>query len=263
MKFWESFKVADKTCYCARLGPLQIWLLRDRHELKLFDSRLSEEEIINQEWENISIPLEICEKPDTENWNRWILSPEDAAIKFTPIMPDRPIVVRPLSSIQILPGNKTMFYVSIPVWIRISTDKDQVLTEIPAVNLSNTWFGEPLTGELCYAIKSKAITNFEMRKVKNYTAICPILIENYSPRNFIFRRISIHTEFLSVFKGVKHLWTNEIEVRIEGDDQKSFIDFSDSAPDIEKIGEQLSASREVPSKKLYRKMFADLPFIKG
>ncbi|MBW6515023.1 MAG: DUF432 domain-containing protein [Candidatus Cloacimonetes bacterium] len=263
MKYWQPVEITDKTFYNTRLGPLQILLVKELNELKISESRLTEEEMIEEDWEQISRKAEKCDPLDSSNWKRWIVPEEPLKLKFIPVMPDRPVVVRPESAIQILPGNKTRFFVSIPVWVRIATEKDETLTDIPTLIPSNTWFGEPLTGELCYAVKSKTITNFEHRKVKVYTAICPIFIENHSPSNFFFRRISIHTEFLGIYAGQKHLWTNQLDVKIEGDDQKSYIDFSESAPEIEKISGQLSAPREVPTKKLYRKMFADLPFIKG
>jgi hypothetical protein len=263
MKFWQPEKISDQSCYSATLGPLQIWLDKDLSELKISESRLADSEMSQNGWEMLSKPLEKCQKPDSTNWMRWIVPEGEMIIKFVPVMPDKPVVVRPESPIQILPGSRALFYVSIPLWLRITTKKDVTLTEIPTLPLSNTWFGEPLTGELCYAVKSKAITNFEHRQVKISTAICPISIENFSPRNFVFQRLSVHTEFLNVYAGLKHLWTNRLEVRIEGDEQRSLIDFSETAPEIEKISGQLSSSREIPTKKLHRRMFSDFPFIKG
>lgn len=263
MKFWQPVEIKDKTYYSSRIGLLRISLVKELNELKISESFIPEEEKMKEDWEGIIKPLKLDEVQDSTAWKRWFVSETDRTIKFSPILPNRPVVVRPESQIQILPGNKALFYVSIPVSLRISISDEKVLTEIPTQILSNTWFGEPFEGELCYAVKSQAISNLKERKVKAYTAICPISIENQSARNFVFQRLSIHTEFLGVYEGAKHLWTNQIDVKLEGDEQRSVIDISETAPPLEEIKGQLSLSRVVPTKKLYRRMFSDFPFIKG
>jgi hypothetical protein len=263
MEFWNAVTIRDNIYYQARLGPLQIFIVKQGNELKISESRLSGEDLSSENWESEVSPIQPGDALESEGWKRWIVSAENFSLQFSPMMPNRPVIVRPESQIQLLPGGKTRFYVSIPLWLRIMTGDKQVLTEIPTLILSNIWFGDQIAGELCYAIKSQAMTNFEKRKMKVYTAVCPILIENQSEKSFIFQRLSIHTEYLGVFLGTKHLWTNQIEVKLEGEEQKSVIDISENAPGIEKIKEKLSDAREVPSKKFYRKVFSELPFIRG
>lgn len=263
MDFWKPVKIQDNNCYYAKLGPLRIWLRKERNEMRISESRLSAEEMLNEGWEQEVESLHPAEEPDKGPWKRWIVEEKENKIKLLPVMPDRPVVVRPGSQIRILPNCKTLFFVSIPVWLRVVFGEEGVLTDLPTLILSNSWFGDPLSGELSYAVKSRAITNLEERKDKVYSAVCPITIENQSPHNFMFQRLSVHTEFLGIYAGKKNLWTNQIDVKLEGEEQKSIIDISENAPVIEKVIEQLSTAREVPSKKFYRKIFSDLPFVKG
>ncbi len=98
------------------------------------------------------------EKPENLTWNRYIYKSELNIIRFVPYLPDRPVVVDPESPIRILPDNSALFFVSIPSWIRIFTGTQEkiMLLEVPAEVLSNTWFGDPMEGELCYSLKTLA-----------------------------------------------------------------------------------------------------------
>jgi hypothetical protein len=263
MKYWQPVKIEDEKYYISKLGPLEIRLIKIGNELRLTENYLTEEVRAEEDWEQIVVPLQPGENTYSTAYKRWVVPTGDLSLRMVPVLSDRPILVQPESKIQILPDSKTTFYVSLPVVLRITTGEGSIITDIPTQILSNTWFGEPFEGELCYAVKSTARTEIADRTVKPYVAICPILVENHSPANFAFQRLSVHTEYLGIYVGVKHLWTNRIEVRIEGEEQESLIDISESPPEIEEIKEQLSAAREVPSKKFHRKMFSDFPFIKG
>jgi hypothetical protein len=238
MNYWQPVKIEDEKCYVTRLGSLEVKLVKTGNELKLRESFLTEEEKNEEDWEQVAVPLQPGEKPYSSIWKRWVVPLDELILKLVPILPDRPILVQPESQIQLLPGSETTFYVSLPVWLRITTGEGMVITDIPTQILSNTWFGEPHEGELCYAVKSTARTEIGNRIIKPYVAICPIRIENQSPGNFAFQRLSVHTEYLGIYAGIKHLWTNRIEVRIEGEDQRSIIDISESAPKIEEIKDQ-------------------------
>lgn len=263
MSFWNTFQLKENQHYMCRIGSLVLWMIRKDTELLISEQRLVTDEELGDDWESkIILPRE-SENPDRSNWKRWIVDKGEFSLRFIPVTPDRPVVVRPENQVQLTVGKKTCFFVSIPLFIRIVTTDNQVLAEIPTQILSNTWFGEPVSGEFSYAVKSGAVTSIDRKKPKVYTAICPICIENESSKLFNFARLSVHTEYLGVFRGENHLWTNQIFVKLEGDDQKSMMDISEGAPDIDTVKEKLSESREVPSKKFYKKMFSDFSFIKG
>ncbi len=261
MSFWTKHQVDDGKCYVSRIGSLTLWFLKKDNELLIAEQQLPKENEGNFE-QILETPHE-AELPENVAWKRWIVNQADKSVGLVPVMPTRPIVVRPEAPVQVLPGNKTCFFVSIPVSVRITSSNDDILTEVPIRILSNIWFGDPMSGELCFSVKSGAVTSIEQKKEKVYTATCPICIENQSSSLFNFNRFAVHTEYFSVYLGQKHLWTNQIDVVIEGGGQKSSINIPETPPQIEEITKQLSPGREKFSKKFYKKMFSDFSFLKG
>jgi len=262
MKFWTDYTLSDNKYYHCRIGPLVIWMIKSHNELLICEQRIAKGDL-EENWENALLKPAISKNPDLDNWKRWVIGEKKNTVSLMPSLPNRPVIVRPESPIHILTGNKTCFYVSIPLSIKIISGLGNLLVEIPTHIMSNIWFGEPISGELCYSVKSKAVTSIDNKKIKTYAAICPICIENGSPKLFNFARFAIHTEYLGVFAGDKHLWTNQIDVKLEGDEQKSIINITENAPQIESQTIKLTESRETPSRKLYKKMFSDFSFFKS
>lgn len=261
MSFWNKHQIEDGETYVSRIGSLTLRFMKLGSELLITEERQPKDS--DENFEQIAEAPHKAEPAENVTWKRWIVNPSDRTIGFIPVMPLRPIVIRPEATVQVLPGNKTYFYVSIPLSVRITIGNDNLITEIPTRILSNIWFGDPMSGELCFSVKSGAVTDIAQKTEKVYAAICPIRIENQSSALFNFSRFAVHTEYLSVFSGKKHLWTNQIDVTIEGDDQKSSVDIPEDAPQIEETIDKLSQSRETFSKKFYKKMFSEFSFLKG
>jgi hypothetical protein len=263
MDLWKEISLDEDKCYEFRLGPLTLWLSKHQDELLVAERRLNPNLEPDSDWEQVASGLSVIKNSEITTWKRWVIGKRSRRLQLLPVMPNRPVIVRPESLIQIIPERSIMFYISIPVWIRIVLDGELIITDIPTQILSNIWFGEPLSGYLCYSVKSRALTDYNQKRAKPYTALCPVIIENNSTKNFVFNRLSIHTEHLGIYSGKKHLWTNSIAVNLEGEDQRSAIEFSESAPNFEPTVNKLSNAREIISKKLYRKIFSDFSFIRG
>ena len=249
MKLWEPLTIKRDKDHYWQIGPLKIWLK------KIKDEWLIAYEQSPRDLESTDITIaELREKPDTATWNRYVCESPDS-MQLLPTLQDRAVVVGSEMPVKILPGNSALFIVRIPVWVRIyaGEKKETMLTEIPTVHLSNTWFGDPMTGELCYSLTTTARRSIEEADHNPHRAICPVRIRNSSTSSLDFQKLSIHVEHLKVYAGKETLWTNEVKITFFGEDQPNKIDFSDKKPDLEKDCVLLSKERTPVDRSLLKK----------
>ena len=204
------------------------------------------------------------------NWNRWIAGEEALVVRLVPALPDRPLVVKPEFTIKVPASHNAVFYVSIPIWIRIVAGDERtggpslMLTEIPTTVLSKTWFGDTVSGELCYALTTPAERDLSGSKPVPHQAICPISIRNSSQFELVFERLCLHVENLTVFKSSERLWTSAVNVDFHGVEQMSQIRIIDRPP--ETAGQEcvkICDARVKPDRSLMRKSFHMLRSLTG
>lgn len=188
---------------------------------------------------------------DTEDvvWNRWICGSGNVAYRLTPALPARSVVVRPVMPLQVLPGQSVDLFVSIPVWLRISlvfegSETAVDLIEAPTVVLSKTWFGLPTEGELCYVLKTRARRRLEELRPDEHLAVCPLLITNSSDKTLGFDRLCVQPQFLGLYAGATHLWTNHGSLVYRGADTMMGLQFESQPPSIGGAAQWLCGPRE-------------------
>jgi hypothetical protein len=176
------------------------------------------------------------------------------------MMPDRPVVVRPVLPMHVPKGQSTEFYVSIPLWIRIETGKTDktVLCEKPSVVLSNTWFGDPVAGELCYSLNTRARALLEECSIQPHRALCRVTITNEHKEELLFERLCIRTDHLSLYQGEQRLIATEVTVVHQGDEKLSRIKYGKKQPSFGNIKQKLSESRKPADENLIRKSFSNI-----
>ncbi|MBN2322768.1 MAG: DUF432 domain-containing protein [Spirochaetes bacterium] len=261
MKLWEPSSLEHERDYCWCIGPLYLWIKRSADEWLLAFKQLTEDDLLEEVADTVA---DMMEKPKEIEWTRFILAGESSDVQLLPVLHDRAVVVDSETAVKILPGNRALFYVSIPVWIRVTvsgTKKKRItLTEIRTVNLSNTWFGDPMTGELGYSLTTRARRSLEESSPLSYRAICPVLVKNTASEPLDFKKLCIHVEHLRVYAGKERLWTNEVTITYTGADQPTLIDFSDSPPQREKDCLLLSEERIPVTRSLLKKSVGILKY---
>jgi hypothetical protein len=231
VNLYEPVTVKKNTEYYWNIGPLSLWIRRNEDEwLVASESKshdVGDKKVIVAEKRN---------KPKTLEWTRFVFSEESDAVHLVPVLQDKAIVVGSETEVKILPGNSALFFMSIPIWIRIMVGgkkKWTMLTETQTVTLSNTWFGDPMTGELGYSLTTRARRTIDDNTAAAHRAVCPVLMKNSSPSLLDFQKLCIHVEHLRVYEGTTRLWTNEVRITYIGEDLPSRIDFSDKKPNFE------------------------------
>ncbi len=173
-------------------------------------------------------------KPRSSQWRHY-LTQEAGPVRPQPVLPDRGIVAKPDRALTLLAGERAQFFLEIPVWFRLTVGADSGVRvfEEPLVVLSNTWFGDPVNGELCYALATRLHQDLSSLPPCAWRAVCPMAVTNDSTTDLAFERICLHVENLAVFRGAQRLWTNALSVLFKGADQASRIQVAAGAPGFE------------------------------
>lgn len=256
---WQNFTLAAKTIYTCKIGPLQIWFKWIDTDLYIAFKRMPETLDILQLKTVDSQSL-----PDDITWERWVLAPKQNHISILPVMPDRPLVIRPEIPIHIPPGHDGTFFIHIPLWVRISL-ADQpslIIKEIPVSVLSNTWFGDVISGDLCYAKNSLIRKDYKAFPVSPWCAICRVYIRNNSKAEIAIERFCISVINLAVYM-VERLWTNQVNVVFQGEEQSSQVTIVKDSRGFEKKQQLLSGPREALAGTLIKKSFLLLKNLTG
>lgn len=224
-ELWCPFSLENHASRGFSMGPLRLWVRRDGDDwLALVDRDGNSESVA------CSANLD-GQAPEEGAWRR--LGSVDACkeLKVLPVMPDRPVVVRPEVPYTILPGEKIQFYVGVPLWLALQTVEHLTLLAEPIMQLSNTWFGNPMDGELGYAMRTRARRQIQDLDFHPWRAICPVRIRNLSKDTLTFERICLRVQHLDLYVDAKEgIWANESGVTIRGDNNWSRISHARGAP---------------------------------
>jgi hypothetical protein len=224
--------------YWAKFGPLTLWLKQIRDEIHIAERWDATE----RDHECHGLVEYTGAGSEALSWSRWIVTKETegTAFRVLPCLPDRPVVVRTASPVKLPVGREAVFFVSIPIWLRLQMEGAQTieLEEVPTVVRSNIWFGDPTSGELCYSLMSRAQREVMETEQLAYKAVCPVKIRNVSDERLDMERFCVHVEYLSLYEGTHFLWCNEVTITFQGKDLISKISYARKKP---KLGENLTS----------------------
>lgn len=251
MGLWEPHKIEQDQCLEAQVGPLQLWLRRSGDEI-----RIARKHRGNPESRLKATPLHPAaeRKPAGLDWTRWICGDCDQ-VALTPVAPDRPVVVRPEAPVKIPPGREALFFVGVPLWVRITAgaaNKIQ-LCEESSVTLSNIWFGDPMSGDLCYSLRTRARRRISDSQIEPHRAVCPVTIRSAAPVQVDIERFCVHVAHLSIYPGTSRLWTGGVQITFKGEAETSQVEYSEKPPTYEEVEMALSEPRTPVKKRLVQR----------
>ncbi|HVP18394.1 MAG TPA: hypothetical protein VMU36_05305 [Spirochaetia bacterium] len=237
---WDKVEISPRQCVAWRFPARSIWVER-----------------VDSEWHVLSLaeegrrpaarrePVARAQKPESSQWRHY-LHREIGPVQPIPVLPDKPVVVRPDRALTLLPGQNALFFLEIPVWFRLCATVPRQLRifEEAIVVLTKTWFGDPLTGELCYGLATRLHQGIDSVSPSAFLAVCPLSIANDSDTDLQFEKICLHVENLSIFRGPRRLWTNRLNVEFRGPEQATQIEIDHAAPVFEKGLAPFSEARQ-------------------
>lgn len=251
MNLWEprTFNIGET--YQWKIGPLDLTVSRSENEWLVSHSEGHDRLRWNVE-EASSLEGEIV-------WKRWCALKEEKTLVVEPVLPDRSIVIRPESVISIPIKREAVFFVGIPIFIRlyasVKKENKNMMAELPTEILTNSWFGDPWEGELCYGLHTRARTTINGENFYPSRVICPIKVKNQSEAQLLFERLCLRTRFLNIYQGKNHLWSNLIKVNYKGGNRFSEIDYGSSAPNYDEAIQRIGQARQSPVKGLLVRTF--------
>lgn len=216
LSIWQQQEVAEDSCFHWRIGPLDLWIERRRGDWL-------------QAWQRLSDPLEPgfeldVHPPDPESVAiekaRFGSGNTDGGVLLKPVLPDRPVIVRPQLPLSILAGDSMRIFASLPLWICPQlAPSGRKLQSLPVFPPSDTWFGpDTLEGELAYASLSTARSSIEELVRLPHRAICSMRITNESAVVLPVKRLRIPVSLLALHMAQDgSLLTQDLEVLLEKD----------------------------------------------
>lgn len=229
---WQERILQDGEWLCARFGGLTL----------VVHSLLDEWRVASLHGDQCGCLKDVAMPPEDLPWQRWDRGPRDEKIQFRPVFPDRPVIIRPRSPLNLSPRAKALFYVGIPAFIELHAHSEgqyERLAAWPTDPPSNTWHGTPIDGRLCYAVKTRARRQFTPEDWQELSIISTIEIANSGSHTMPFERLFFETGHLAVFEHLGRLWANHARIRTgEKDDTLSGMvfggkPFGDAAGGIE------------------------------
>ncbi len=248
---WAPRPLPEGGAFHCRFGPLEFWLRRVDTDLILHLRRDAAQEII-------CLVDDALPPADVKAGERFTYEGPLEQVRAIPMLPDRSIVVRPENALKVLNGQKTQFFVSIPLMIRVElvgkNESDAMpVTDLITAVMSNTWFGDTMGGELCYALKTTAKHRLDTVTRRKWRAICPVTVVNQSEKSLDLQRICVQSKHLGCYSGETLLWANAVEVTHRAEKEELQVQFAQEAPVFEKISRQLSEPREPVKKSFLRR----------
>lgn len=254
---WNPIKLSAEQKLRFQFGPLDVHIKRcaDEFNIGWMYDRVSET--------RLTLDTDPGLSSDNIDWHRWIGGAAFDQIIFKPIMPDRPIVVRPEMAVSLLPKEKAMFFVGVPSFISVCAGTgEKQLCEIPTNILTNTWFGETtVAGELCYGLKTTAKRDDKKLLNHPFRIICPIRIINASKEILNIESLCLPVKHLGVYMGESRLWGNEETVEFRGKKKWGRITATPGNPKFDQVSRLLNTPRELSNKDIVFNVFRKLvPF---
>ena len=247
---WEEKSIEEAKVYYGKLGNTCFWISRNGKEWKIAP------ESIQELPDTIDITM-VEDYPEGMKWNSYIANGHPI-LSFLPALPDRPVVIKPKNTFQLLPGMNTQLYFHIPVWIQFysgSITKENLITELPSSQLSSTWFGDSDNGVLSYSLQSELNTQLKQTGQLHNETLCAVTIINNSSTILNIQRLLLNVEFLSIYCENDHLFTSEIKLSFKGENAISDVHYSPHAPSFLEGSRLLTTPRNPERKNVLRKSF--------
>lgn len=166
-------------------------------------------------------------------WTRWVACSGTDAVTLVPHFPTHPVLVEPAEPFHVLPGAQARIWVRIPLLlaVRVAEGDDQILGEFPTEALSETWFGDAESGELCFWLGAAVSREIDGGREDDRSGIhAPVVIRNESTEVLQVQRVCLRVSGLSVYHGDGWLWASETVVRYQGGPSPSRINIKHGPP---------------------------------
>lgn len=254
---WQATEIAVDVVHHALVGPLELWVKRIADELHIAVERHADPDGPS---EAHRLTADASATSEDLPWVRWVVGQDENTVRLAPATPDRPVVVRPEVPLRLPSKKEALFFVNFPIWVRVLVGAKQgvKLCEKSCVLLSKTWFGDPMSGSLCYSMRTRARRAIEDIQPRPHRAVCPVMIRNASEQQLDLERICVHVEHLTLYQGATRLWSNQIDVTFRGDSEISQLSYAKRPPTYEDVADVMCEARRPVKESLWARSLGTL-----
>ena len=239
--WWAPREVAGGSSLHLALGPLTMTLGHGADEwLLALDA--AEETADKGDKCNLKVRKGVAEESD----ERFVYADDSSRVRVSPLLADRPVVIRPRQPVFLMGGQSITLYLSSPIWLKIEIgDPPILLKEFPIMRLSDTWFGASTReGELCYAGRTQARHNLAELPQRPHRAISPMTIHNESDQPVPLEKISLPVPMLSLYGADDgSLWTQRVNLMLETQADLARVKVDSNLPEVKRELERLAGPR--------------------
>lgn len=270
---WRPLSLAEGESAETRFGPLELRFRRTQGELWVASRR--DETWASAVTKGGPSPTGEAEagrweafgnsEAESLEWMRWAAAGDSVQVRLAPALADRPIVVAPETAFHLTPGATARIYVRIPLWVRVSIDSgsEATLLEVPAIVMSDTWWGDFASGELAYWLPTTARRGVTDDLFGPHLVMCPLELANDSDEVLSVEKLAIRVVHMAIFRDGPKLWGSETLVRYESHDEGSRIDLEDEPPREAPGAELMTPPRERPERGLRARTFGRFKDLAG
>jgi hypothetical protein len=216
---WGSHSLPEGGACRVEVGPLSIHVRRADGEVRARVRRDGAE------------PDGHSATDDPPAETRWAIDGVEG-IEVEPKMPDRPLIVEPDDSFWLMAGAEARIYVRVPLWVQVEAvgQRRNLLLEEPTLIASDTWWGTPEEGDLCYWLPTRARRVWSPDLVAPHLVSCPIRLVNRSQEALHVQKIALRVAYLSIYRDGEALWADETRVLYTGDAEGSQLETAGRPP---------------------------------
>lgn len=263
---WGRVALSPGETLPIRIGPLLVELRAEPGEVWLKHRREEEARPGREPGGSRGEPVDSGGGPvdsgaDPSEWTRWAVGDREIGeVELRPTLPDRPVVVEPEQAFHLLPGARARIYVRVPVRVAVVAPSvaPRPLTELPTQQLSDTWWGDFLSGELCYYLPISARRRVEEEHFLPHTAVAPLDLRNRADEDLTVEKLALRVTHLGLFQADAGLWTDETRVRYRGEILGSDLDMAGRAPKEAGSAQGVAAPRTPLARGFRARTFARL-----
>ncbi|RYZ67537.1 MAG: hypothetical protein EOP05_17600, partial [Proteobacteria bacterium] len=234
--WWGRHSLAiDRTDFW-QVGPLKMWLASSPAKLSIswgHSTDFLDSHVRSVPGAQLQLEQNIVAPPEVETVISAFNHAARSEVVFAPMLPDRPVVLRLVDPLHVLPGEEVTLYMVVPLFIRLeAAQSSKLISEIPTFRLSDTWFGPLSTlGGLCYASASPAYLDLREVPLRAHCAITAITVKNSGIDSLKLDRLNIPLPRLSLFYSQRSgFWTDRMTLERNSDDEMANVKLDRQPP---------------------------------
>lgn len=251
-----------------QIGPLKMWLNSTPSKLAVswaHSNDFLDAHIRNVPTAQLQLDQNVVAPIDTQTVITAFANSGRTEVIFTPMLPDRPIVLKLADPVRVLPGEEVTLYMVAPLVIRLElTQSAKMIAEIPSYRLSDTWFGPLSTlGGLCYASASPAYLDLREVPLRAHCAVTAITVKNSGIDALKLDRINVPFPRLSLFYSQRSgFWTDRMTFERNSDNEMAHVKLdrqppAEASPTQFVTGPRLATAEHSPVIRAFSAIFKD------